>query len=339
MRVFVSEYLVGGGCTGMNVPRSMRREGLAMLRAVTEDIGKLAGASVVTTLEAEFSLPANVQTIVIEDPQQEQEVFRQLLGEVDHVLIIAPETAGILAQRCRLVRTSDAVSWNCSPDAIELCGDKLRLSDYLLSRGLSTPVTRLVDFTKPPQLNSGPIVLKPRDGAGSHLTFLIKTMADFRAAAQAYEQSGMADQCIYQAYYAGQALSVGVNISLDGQRLACLPVAEQHLSDEGRFQYLGGRVPADLPESAASAIQQLVEQACRSIDGLAGYLGVDLVMSREGIPTIIEINPRLTTSYVGYRQLFREPLPRRWLPSPLSESHVSDPQEPMTNLRIDFTPL
>ena len=337
MRVFVSEYLVGGACTGMNGPPSMRREGLAMLRAVTEDIAKLSEASVVATLEAGLSLSSKVQTIWIEDPQQEGQVFRKLLGEVDHVLIIAPETAGILAQRCRLVRASDAVSWNCSPDAIELCGDKLRLSHDLLSRGISTPVTSLVDFTKIPQLDSGPIVLKPRDGAGSSLTFLIKNLAEFHAAALAYEHSGMTDHCICQPYHAGRALSVGVNISLDGRQLECLPVAEQRLSDEGRFQYLGGRMPADLPEASASAIRQLVLQSCRSIDGLAGYVGVDLVLSPEGIPTIVEINPRLTTSYIGYRQLFREPLPRRWLSSTPSEPDAFNPLELMTNPPIDFT--
>jgi len=339
VRVFVSEYLVGGACTGVNGPPSMRREGLAMLRAVTEDIAKLAGASVVTTLEAGLSLSSKVQTIWIEDPHQEGQVFRQLLGEVDHVLIIAPETAGILAQRCRLVRASDAVSWNCSPAAIELCGDKLRLSHDFLSRGIPTPVTSLVDFTETPRLDLGPIVLKPRDGAGSSLTFLVKTLADFRAAAQAYKHSHMSDQCICQPYHAGRALSVGVNISLDGRQLECLPVAEQRLSDEGRFQYLGGRIPADLPEASASAIRQLVLQACRSIDGLAGYVGVDLVLSPEGIPTIIEINPRLTTSYVGYRQLFREPLPRRWLASTPSGSLVSEPPGLMTNLPIEFNTI
>ena len=308
-----------------------------MLRAVTEDIAKLSEASVVATLEAGLSLSSKVQTIWIEDPQQEGQVFRKLLGEVDHVLIIAPETAGILAQRCRLVRASDAVSWNCSPDAIELCGDKLRLSHDLLSRGISTPVTSLVDFTKIPQLDSGPIVLKPRDGAGSSLTFLIKNLAEFHAAALAYEHSGMTDHCICQPYHAGRALSVGVNISLDGRQLECLPVAEQRLSDEGRFQYLGGRMPADLPEASASAIRQLVLQSCRSIDGLAGYVGVDLVLSPEGIPTIVEINPRLTTSYIGYRQLFREPLPRRWLSSTPSEPDAFNPLELMTNPPIDFT--
>ena len=41
--------------------------------------------------------------------------------------------------------------------------------------------------------------------------------------------------------------------------------------------------------------------ACRivqAIPGLFGYFGVDLAMTATG-PVVIEVNPRLTTSYVG----------------------------------------
>jgi hypothetical protein len=44
--------------------------------------------------------------------------------------------------------------------------------------------------------------------------------------------------------------------------------------------------------------------ACRTIPGLRGFVGVDLLLDEEtGTVTVVEINPRLTTSYLGYRQL------------------------------------
>jgi tyramine---L-glutamate ligase len=36
----------------------------------------------------------------------------------------------------------------------------------------------------------------------------------------------------------------------------------------------------------------------RALPGLAGYVGVDLMVGESGM-TVLEINPRLTTSYVG----------------------------------------
>jgi predicted ATP-grasp superfamily ATP-dependent carboligase len=49
------------------------------------------------------------------------------------------------------------------------------------------------------------------------------------------------------------------------------------------------------------------------IPGLAGYVGIDLLLPDGGDPLIVEINPRLTTSYVGYRRIYSTPIPQRWL--------------------------
>jgi predicted ATP-grasp superfamily ATP-dependent carboligase len=105
---------------------------------------------------------------------------------------------------------------------------------------------------------------------------------------------------ILQPYLGGRAVSVAC---LGG---VPLPAAEQCLSTDGRFHYQGGRVP--LPPSLAVRAQRLAARAVAAIPGLCGYVGVDLVL---GEPTdgsndaVIEINPRLTTSYVGLRRLAR----------------------------------
>jgi len=44
---------------------------------------------------------------------------------------------------------------------------------------------------------------------------------------------------------------------------------------------------------------QTVVEAVR---GLKGYVGVDITLSKEG-PVVMEVNPRLTTSYVGLRRV------------------------------------
>ncbi|HEY0982958.1 ATP-grasp domain-containing protein [Schlesneria sp.] len=337
MHVFVSEYLVGGACAGARVSASMRREGLAMLRAVAVDIARLPGTVVVTTLEPGLALPDPIQTIIVESAAEEAKWFARLIHDVDHVLVIAPETDGLLAERCRLVRASQAVSWNCTPEAIELCGDKLRLSHFLQALGIPTPRTHLVDFAQEPQLDAGPIVLKPLDGAGSCLTFLVRNRDEFRQAAAEYELAGQTDHCLWQPYLAGRALSMGFNISLEGRHVESLPIAEQRLSDDGRFQYRGGLIPAVLPDASREAIHELVVRVYRAIDGLAGYVGMDLVLTPEGEPILIEINPRLTTSYVGYRRVCPKLLPCDWLPHRFETSHLLKPSEETLD-KLEFTP-
>src|SRR5690606_21127135 len=81
-----------------------------------------------------------------------------------------------------------------------------------------------------------------------------------------------------------------------------LPACRQHLSDDGRFRYLGGSLP--LPPSLHARAARLAQQALDALPAAIGYVGVDLVLgaaddgSRD---VVIEVNPRLTTSYLGLR--------------------------------------
>ena len=104
-------------------------------------------------------------------------------------------------------------------------------------------------------------------------------------------------------------------IAEDGSVLEVFPVAEQHFGEDGRFKYQGGRMPADISAESALAVQQLAERACHAVPGLTGYIGCDIVLpgDRPLEPVLIEINPRLTSSYLGYRQMTDDNIPARLL--------------------------
>jgi predicted ATP-grasp superfamily ATP-dependent carboligase len=104
---------------------------------------------------------------------------------------------------------------------------------------------------------------------------------------------------IDQPFVPGLAASVAFLIG--SKQTFALPPAQQRLSSDGRFHYLGGRIPLS-PEFAQRA-ERIARQAIDCVPGLFGYVGVDLVLGDDGCDWAIEINPRLTTSYVGLRQL------------------------------------
>ena len=80
-----------------------------------------------------------------------------------------------------------------------------------------------------------------------------------------------------------------------------LAPASQHIEvhPDGSMHYRGGRVPQPLP----AGVIDLATRAVACVPGLRGYVGVDLVLGDQ--PLVIEINPRLTTSYIGLRRLAR----------------------------------
>jgi predicted ATP-grasp superfamily ATP-dependent carboligase len=51
------------------------------------------------------------------------------------------------------------------------------------------------------------------------------------------------------------------------------------------------------PEGTFAA---LVTRVARAMPGLAGYFGIDVILSEDG-PRVVDVNPRLTTSWVGLR--------------------------------------
>jgi predicted ATP-grasp superfamily ATP-dependent carboligase len=276
MRTFLYEYSCATG--ERSLPASLCAEGRAMLAALMEDFGRLAGVEVCTLTAAKPEEPA----------------FRRLARSADWTLLIAPETDNLLWRRCQWVLEEGGRLLGPSPQAVALTGDKLALARHLRQQGIATPPTM-------PLLSSSvpfPAVCKPRHGAGSQFTFLVNAAEELTRCLAETESVEM----VVQPYVRGRAASVAF---LVGPAAAVpLPAAEQHLSEDGRFRYLGGLVP--LAPALAGRAQRLAGAALATVPGLHGYVGVDLVLgeTEDGREDqVIEINPRLTTSYIGLRRL------------------------------------
>ena len=189
---------------------------------------------------------------------------------------------------------------------MRLAGDKLLLADHLRERGVPTPPTVLWPASPPPARGRGweggfPAVCKPCRGAGSQETYLVRNEAEL---SQAAAIAGFwQDDAIVQPCIPGQAASVAFLI--DPGRCLALPAAAQHLSTDGRFRYQGGSLP--LPPPLTERATRIAARAVEAVEGLRGYVGVDVVLgaAADGGDCAIEINPRLTTSYVGLRALAR----------------------------------
>lgn len=343
MRVFVSEFICGGGLSSEPLPDSLRREGRAMLWAVVDDLLRIPDCCVVTTLDARLTqdvrLPksSRCRIEIVSNAAAEQHQFHELIATSDAVLVIAPETNGQLADRVRRVVSLGAKSLNCSPEAIELCGDKLRLARHFETHSLPTVPTEIIDWTheRPQESHLNEWILKPRDGAGSWLTLRVRTDSpeEWQRAAAAYSAAGVAHKALIQPFVAGLPLSVGCLCQTNGE-VEIFPIGQQRLSRD--FEYLGGSIPASLPAGTATAVHDLVRRACVTIPGLNGHIGFDLLLPDPARPLIVEINPRLTTSYVGYRRLSMNNLAERWLHGAglLKEANIA----PRSLARLEWSP-
>jgi predicted ATP-grasp superfamily ATP-dependent carboligase len=108
----------------------------------------------------------------------------------------------------------------------------------------------------------------------------------------------------------GLASSASFLVGPDGTAWL-IAAGRQHVKIRGgRFVYEGGTVPVP-PDGVAEGPRRAVE----SVSGLRGFVGVDYVWDEVArCATVLEINPRPTTSYVGLAHgLPPGTLARAWL--------------------------
>lgn len=315
MRLFLSEYVTGGAWPEPHLEASLAAEGQGMLAALAEDCLRIPDVEVVTTQDVRAGAwrlrHPRLTVHTIQSPDQERAAFETLCQQADRVVVIAPEFHGLLEQRVQTAARFASVV-NCSPEAIALCADKLQLTKHLHEPRIACIPTEPFDPLAPDWRYPFPLVIKPRDGAGSTLTFLLR---DTDAAAQLVDllraDRGGFD-FIQQPFVPGLAVSVSALVSSQGTAQV-LPAGEQLLSDQGRFEFLGTSQPGRVTAAMQSSLESLVQRCIAAVPGLRGCVGFDVMLIRDheavqsdGVsPVLCEINPRLTTSYLALRRRCR----------------------------------
>ena len=102
---------------------------------------------------------------------------------------------------------------------------------------------------------------------------------------------------MFQPFVHGEPLSLSVLCCERGARV--LTCNRQHVRVSGdRFEFSGVSVNALADVNGQYA--RLARAVVRALPGLWGYVGIDLVAAPDGL-AVVEVNPRLTTSYAGLR--------------------------------------
>lgn len=295
MRVFLYELTCAPANINEPTFRLLRAEGAAMLAALREDFGRIPGLEVLT-LGPDSLSPG----IASSSPAHEHQAFRDLARVANFTLVVAPECQDLLLARCGWVEEVQGQLLGPSSSAVRLTADKLALGRHWRACGLATPETILLEPRTPAPSGCFPAILKPRHGAGSQATFLVRRRSDLTACLDQARAEGWEGDLILQPLVHGQPASVAF-LTGPGRKVPLLPAA-QRLSADGRFHYLGGSLP--LPGPLGERAVRLAHRAVDTVVGLRGYVGVDVVLgpAEDGSQDwLIELNPRLTTSYVGLR--------------------------------------
>jgi len=269
--------------------------------------------------------PDTLPAILRGDPQ---------LAAFDAVLLIAPECNGVLVSLLKVAEKLAAwpmLRLNLDWRLAEIFADKRTTDVWLRQHGIATIPTRTIDdptaralrgtfrqsspsasvTDKLRSIKDQPAILKPRDGAGADGVRIVQLR--HLLFEHLPQQRSDNDRWILQPFIPGVACSVG--FIGGGQRCSTtiLPPARQNIRiNADELSYHGGQIPCE--SAIASRVAPVAEQIAAALGSFNGYVGADLLVDPSGSEVseasvrVVEINPRLCTSYVGYRAIAEDNL-------------------------------
>lgn len=321
MRVGVLEWV---SCAGRGLDAvfgdSLRREGWAMCRAALTSLAHAGYCPVaaVTDVPAE-----DVERVRKQNPRVElvcrsdaisPRAWREVYSACDITLVIAPESHGILASTLKWCDKHGVRTCNAHGDFLVRSSDKLATAFHLERHRIPHPPTCSLARATTDWLRKTAIdrarrgeediwIVKQRGGAGCDGMSRM-TSDGVRRFRQRMPTSRLRKGWIVQPWLSGESFSRAAIFDADGNP-HWLPVTRQHLAVTDCLSYSGGAIEPDL----AAQMPGMDELLARTIAALGtsrrGWIGIDFLYdasSRDRPLTIIEINPRLTTSFVGLCQ-------------------------------------
>ena len=307
MRIFVGEYVCGGGFGKHSLEQisfGMRSEGGAMLRAIVADLSDLSEvADVVVPIDPRLVRDVgNVRTVEMDANKPLWGQWVAAARDCDAALIVAPESRGVLAQAVATLRAGGIDVLASTGDFLRVASDKLQTAKVMFSAGVAHPPYLATSDRRFEQelAKYERFVVKPRDGCGT------QELEPFNSLAEA--TASMKDEHILQAWMPGDAVSVSLVSSANEQTF--LPAVRQNLTEQV-WEYAGGCGPLD-DESQRRAMALAARAIAAMPPTPRGFVGVDLLLGeRPSEDCVIEINARLTTSYVGLRRMINGNLSAR----------------------------
>lgn len=229
-------------------------------------------------------------------------IWQTLLPNCDAALVVAPETDGILLHLTQLVEANPVINLGCNAASVKLTTSKLATCAALQEAGIAAiPSFSAAVFQTQMAAYVFPngYVVKPDDGAGCDHTWYFESRLALNAWLDSHTLT--LPNYIVQPYQIGQAASFSM-LCRQGKAwlLACnSQKIEIDQATNHRFKYTGSTINGLTRYHAC--FNQLAQAIAMAIPGLNGYVGVDVIIGKN-VVYVVEINPRITTSYIGLQQ-------------------------------------
>lgn len=304
MKLLVFEYATA---MGLQDP-SITVEGQHMLEGLITDLNPI-GADYILSEDSQI----DYQTINHESENCTPLIIdRELVSWLDENVSgydacfpVAPEEDLILYEITKILEENEVKTIGSSSEAVLACSDKFetynRLKDDFPMMESEKVFFSAIKNYKDIFSRGEKMLVKPADGVSCSGVQIVQSYGDFIKASAHLKRTTSLPYFLLQDHVEGESTSV--SILSTGEKTTSLSLNRQNIGfNQGKLTYNGGEVPYQ--HSLSDDAQDIAEKVVKSMGGLKGYVGVDLLLDEANDEVyILEINPRLTTSYVALRRL------------------------------------
>jgi predicted ATP-grasp superfamily ATP-dependent carboligase len=299
MKLLVFEFATATG----NTDPSLTSEGHAMLEAILDDLRAFKPHYLVPNKFNQINMGTGQVSV-------EGDLFEWLnnnINEYDACLPIAPEESNILHDLTSIIEKNDVDVLGSNSHALRITTNKFKMYNELKEK---VPVikTEKIFFNhdlgesdyKTIFQDGTPKVLKPADGVSCSGVMVLNSYNELIEALNDIKHFTMLPYAILQEYITGT--SVSVSLLSNGKTALPLSLNSQEIVlDSNKINYNGGKVPIN--HNLADVAKNTAKTAVESIEGIKGYVGVDMIIDNDGAVHLVEINSRLTTPYIALRKI------------------------------------
>jgi tyramine---L-glutamate ligase len=301
MNILVFEYVNGGGFCHTDLPARLAHEGSLMLNGLLADFAELPQHQIFVLLDArcveriQSTRTANIHPIIINPEDDLLTVFSRTLTACDAAWLIAPETEHILFDYSLRVEQSNKRLLSCPSSAVAKTADKLQTFHRLIQHDILTIPTQPLNSSHFSAWSDFPLLIKPIDGAGCENSFVLCNQLELKQIAMRISQP---ERYIIQPFLQGETLSLCAIFNHPQAELVC--INRQHLQIDQQALHLTG-CEVNIAQENKARFQKVLDKLVHAFPDLSGYVGIDVLVNETAV-FVVEINPRLTSSYVGIRQ-------------------------------------
>jgi predicted ATP-grasp superfamily ATP-dependent carboligase len=162
LKVFVCEFVTGGGLYRELLPPSLLVEGAMMRDAALRDFAQIRDIEILMTCDQRLAAPAEAHEVLMVDTQQDVwTIWERCISASDAILLIAPETGGVLERLTQLAERLNKMVFGSKASEVNLSGDKWLTYQSFISHHVPTLDTYLANDL--PNSMQGPYICKSRD--------------------------------------------------------------------------------------------------------------------------------------------------------------------------------